>query len=108
MVLIVMVPTSKADTSLAPVWQPELEADAHVAHVYAVPVQDRGVPTDFYLVILAATDIRLCLWSVQFLPQDKVVMFARLSPTELLKETEKAIGSGELFDLHKQLTAKKA
>jgi len=48
----------------------------------------------------------VCLW-LQFLPQDKVVMFARLTPTELLKETEKAIGSGELFELHKELTERK-
>lgn len=39
----------------------------------------------------------------QFLPQDKVVMFARLTPIQLLMETEKAIGSGELWDLHQQL-----
>lgn len=48
----------------------------------------------------------MCLW-LQFLPQDKVVMFARLTPTELLKETEKAIGSGELFELHKELTERR-
>ena len=40
---------------------------------------------------------------MQFLPQDKVVEFARLSPVELLKETQKAIGDSRLFDLHKQL-----
>ena len=39
----------------------------------------------------------------QFLPQDKVVMFARLTPTELLKETEKSIGDGELKHIHKKL-----
>lgn len=32
-------------------------------------------------------------------------MFARLTPTQLLMETEKAIGSGELWDLHQQLAA---
>jgi len=42
----------------------------------------------------------------QFLPQDKVVMFARLSPIELLRETEKAIGSGHLWELHQSLADK--
>lgn len=44
----------------------------------------------------------------QFLPQDKVVMFARLTPTELLKETEKSIGDGELYNIHRELIEKKA
>lgn len=44
---------------------------------------------------------------LQFLPQDKVVMFARLTPTELLKETEKSIGDGELYNIHTQLIEKK-
>ncbi|KAL3130540.1 hypothetical protein ABBQ38_008351 [Trebouxia sp. C0009 RCD-2024] len=39
----------------------------------------------------------------QFLPQDKVVEFARLSPVELLRETQKAIGDSRLADLHKKL-----
>ncbi|QDZ24513.1 structural maintenance of chromosomes protein 5 [Chloropicon primus] len=44
----------------------------------------------------------------QFLPQDKVVSFAKLSPEELLKETEKAIstescGTGSLYDKHCEL-----
>lgn len=43
----------------------------------------------------------------QFLPQDKVVMFARLTPTELLRETEKSIGDGELYTIHQQLIDKK-
>ena len=29
--------------------------------------------------------------------------FARLKPTELLQETQKAIGSGELLQLHQEL-----
>lgn len=48
----------------------------------------------------------VCLVPVQFLPQDKVVMFARLSPIELLRETEKAIGSGHLWELHQSLADK--
>lgn len=43
----------------------------------------------------------------QFLPQDKVSSFARLKPTELLRETEKAIGGGELLKLHEDLIASK-
>lgn len=43
---------------------------------------------------------------LQFLPQDKVVEFARLSPTELLRETQKAIGDSRLADLHKELIEK--
>ncbi|CAD7695563.1 unnamed protein product [Ostreobium quekettii] len=42
----------------------------------------------------------------QFLPQDRVVEFARLTPTELLFETEKAIGNSKLCDLHRQLIEK--
>ena len=44
---------------------------------------------------------------VQFLPQDKVSSFARLKPTELLRETEKSIGEGELLTLHEELIALK-
>ncbi|KAL4440548.1 hypothetical protein ABPG75_003549 [Micractinium tetrahymenae] len=39
----------------------------------------------------------------QFLPQDKVVEFARMKPVDLLEATEKAIGNGELYDQHKAL-----
>jgi hypothetical protein len=43
----------------------------------------------------------------QFLPQDRVVEFARLSPEQLLLETEKAIGNAELFKMHEELVEKK-
>mmetsp|Transcript_23777 Transcript_23777/g.45213 ORF Transcript_23777/g.45213 Transcript_23777/m.45213 type:complete len:1077 (-) Transcript_23777:248-3478(-) len=39
----------------------------------------------------------------QFLPQDRVVAFAQLSPKDLLLETEKAVGDAQLFSLHSQL-----
>ncbi|XP_022091241.1 structural maintenance of chromosomes protein 5-like [Acanthaster planci] len=39
----------------------------------------------------------------QFLPQDKVVEFANMSNVELLENTEKAVGSPELFDQHCRL-----
>ncbi|KAG1681380.1 hypothetical protein FOA52_007428 [Chlamydomonas sp. UWO 241] len=43
----------------------------------------------------------------QFLPQDKVVEFARLNPQQLLEETEKAIGDAELHRLHMHLVETK-
>ncbi len=33
-------------------------------------------------------------------------MFARLSPVELLVETEKSIGVGQLWEMHRDLTTK--
>ncbi|EGC38414.1 hypothetical protein DICPUDRAFT_148904 [Dictyostelium purpureum] len=39
----------------------------------------------------------------QFLPQDKVVGFASMSPTELLLETEKAIGVDNMYENHQEL-----
>lgn len=44
---------------------------------------------------------------MQFLPQDKVVEFAKLKPKELLEETEKAIGDSSLFQKHMDLIAKR-
>lgn len=44
----------------------------------------------------------------QFLPQDRVVEFASLSPQELLLETEKALGEQELFKQHEELMTAKA
>eukprot|EP00240_Pyramimonas_obovata_P000067 CAMPEP_0118947068 /NCGR_PEP_ID=MMETSP1169-20130426/45317_1 /TAXON_ID=36882 /ORGANISM="Pyramimonas obovata, Strain CCMP722" /LENGTH=1143 /DNA_ID=CAMNT_0006893203 /DNA_START=136 /DNA_END=3568 /DNA_ORIENTATION=+ len=39
----------------------------------------------------------------QFLPQDRVVAFSQLKPTELLMETEKAIGDAHLRKMHQDL-----
>ncbi|OZJ06471.1 hypothetical protein BZG36_00537 [Bifiguratus adelaidae] len=39
----------------------------------------------------------------QFLPQDKVVEFAQMTPSELLRETQKAAGAPELSVWHDQL-----
>ncbi|KAL4235855.1 Structural maintenance of chromosomes protein 5 [Mactra antiquata] len=39
----------------------------------------------------------------QFLPQEKVNDFAKMSDTELLENTEKAIGDTDLFEKHQQL-----
>ncbi|KAH8039762.1 hypothetical protein HPB51_008694 [Rhipicephalus microplus] len=39
----------------------------------------------------------------QFLPQDRVADFVRMSRQELLEGTERAVGSSELFDLHQRL-----
>lgn len=44
----------------------------------------------------------------QFLPQDRVVEFAHLSPCELLLETEKALGQQELYVQHQELMGAKA
>lgn len=40
---------------------------------------------------------------VQFLPQDRVVEFAKLTPIQLLEETEKAVGFPDLPVQHRQL-----
>ncbi|KAH9295863.1 hypothetical protein KI387_039451, partial [Taxus chinensis] len=42
----------------------------------------------------------------QFLPQDRVCEFAKLSPIQLLEETEKAVGDQELFGKHCALIEK--
>jgi hypothetical protein len=44
---------------------------------------------------------------MQFLPQDKVVEFARMDPYELLIATEKAIGDSSLHDTHLALIEKR-
>ncbi|CAM8889041.1 unnamed protein product [Rhodiola kirilowii] len=42
----------------------------------------------------------------QFLPQDRVCEFAKLTPVDLLKETEKAVGDPQLPILHETLIEK--
>ncbi|KAL6045430.1 Structural maintenance of chromosomes protein 5 [Balamuthia mandrillaris] len=44
----------------------------------------------------------------QFLPQDKVSSFAAMSPPELLKETEKAVGTKEMVQSHEALIRMKS
>lgn len=39
----------------------------------------------------------------QFLPQDRVVEFAGMTPIELLKSTQRAVASQEMIDWHEQL-----
>ena len=39
----------------------------------------------------------------QFLPQDKVVEFAAMTPIELLRSTQRAVAPQEMIDLHDQL-----
>lgn len=39
----------------------------------------------------------------QFLPQEKVVEFSKMTPEELLLSTEKAIGDGSLAEMHAKL-----
>ncbi|KAF9922433.1 Structural maintenance of chromosomes protein 5 [Linnemannia zychae] len=40
----------------------------------------------------------------QFLPQDRVSEFAQMSPQELLKETQRAIGGEEMLNAHQKLS----
>ena len=39
----------------------------------------------------------------QFLPQDKVVEFAAMTPVELLKSTQRAVASQQMIDMHEEL-----
>ena len=39
----------------------------------------------------------------QFLPQDKVVEFAAMTPVELLRSTQRAVAPQEMIDLHEEL-----
>jgi len=39
----------------------------------------------------------------QFLPQDKVVEFAAMTPIQLLRETQRAVASQEMIDTHEEL-----
>ena len=39
----------------------------------------------------------------QFLPQDKVVEFAAMTPIELLRSTQRAVASQEMIDMHEEL-----
>ena len=39
----------------------------------------------------------------QFLPQDKVVEFAAMTPIELLRSTQRAVASQEMIDMHENL-----
>ena len=43
----------------------------------------------------------------QFLPQDKVVEFAAMTPVELLKSTQRAVASQEMIDTHEELKGRK-
>ena len=43
----------------------------------------------------------------QFLPQDKVVEFAAMTPVELLKSTQRAVASQEMIDIHEELKGRK-
>ena len=60
-------------------------------------------------VVEAVAELNIQLDNLcQFLPQDRVVAFAQMSPCELLLETEKAFGARELFEQHTQLMENKA
>jgi chromosome segregation ATPase len=62
----------------------------------------KGVPKSQVTELVKKLNIQvdnLC----QFLPQDKVSNFAALSPQELLRETEKAVGSDSMLAMHDTL-----
>lgn len=44
----------------------------------------------------------------QFLPQDRVADFVKMTPQELLGDTQKAVGSIEMFDQHTELKRQRA
>lgn len=50
----------------------------------------------------------LCCAMLQFLPQDRVCEFAKMSPIQLLEETEKAVGDPELSRQHATLIKRTA
>ena len=67
-----------------------------------------GVPMNQERVKREMTQLGVQLDNLcQFLPQDRVVEFARLSPERLLLETEKAVGNAELYNMHADLIEKK-
>ena len=72
------------------------------------PRSAAGVPTTVTKVAEAVAALNIQLDNLcQFLPQDRVVAFAQMSPCELLLETEKAFGARELFEQHTQLIENK-
>lgn len=48
------------------------------------------------------------LFVCQFLPQDRVCEFAKMTPIQLLEETEKAVGDPKLSGQHTSLIKKSA
>ena len=72
------------------------------------PRSAAGVPTTVTKVAEAVAALNIQLDNLcQFLPQDRVVAFAQMSPCELLLETEKAFGARELHEQHMALIAAK-
>lgn len=56
-----------------------------------------GFSTEYVQSAMRTSDV------LQFLPQDKVVEFARMDQYELLVATEKAIGDASLYETHQKL-----
>ena len=75
-----------------------LKADRSLPFIPVIMVTAKATPKDVVAGLGIQVD-NLC----QFLPQDKVVAFAQLSPDALLLETEKALGDSTLYDLHQKL-----
>ena len=65
-----------------------------------------GVPSTAGAVGACVAGLRIQLDNLcQFLPQDRVADLARLPPTALLQETERALGDASLHALHADLAA---
>ena len=63
-----------------------------------------GKPASKKQILSAARSLSIQVDNLcQFLPQDKVVEFAGMTPVELLKSTQRAIASQEMIDWHEQL-----
>lgn len=65
-------------------------------------INDKPVPKKGVLDLAKSFSIQidnLC----QFLPQDKVVEFAAMTPVELLRSTQRAVAPPEMLDMHESL-----
>lgn len=63
-----------------------------------------GKPSNKKAILEAAKSFEIQIDNLcQFLPQDKVVEFAAMTPVELLKSTQRAVASQEMIDMHNDL-----
>ena len=90
------------DVVLTRTWQVE---HLHSKRNHSVHYIDgRKVKASEYTYTLSQFDIQVKNLT-QFLPQDRVSQFAALSPSDLLKETEKAVGQEALLRAHERLVS---
>ena len=63
-----------------------------------------GTPSNKKKVVELARSFSIQIDNLcQFLPQDKVVEFAAMTPVELLRSTQRAVASQEMLDWHEEL-----